>query len=74
MDADIGENGAVQYRLFGPGIRYFNIDSDTGEITVSSAGVDFEVINPMSNPLLLIVIAQDNGMWIYVRLCDANTL
>lgn len=61
-DADIGENGEVQYSLFGIGIQYFSIDSDTGDIRVSSSGVDFEVVNLMGNPLQLIVIAQDNGM------------
>ena len=61
-DDDIGENGQVQYSLFGIGTRYFSIDSDTGDIRVSSSGVDFEVVNPMGNPLQLIIIAQDNGM------------
>lgn len=63
VDADIGENGVVEYSLFGIGTRYFNIDAVTGDIRVSSSGVDFEEVNPMGNPLQLIVIAQDNGMW-----------
>ena len=61
IDSDIGPNGEVQYGLFGLGTRYFGINSTTGDIHVSSSGVDFEEINPMGNPLQLIVIAQDNG-------------
>ncbi len=61
VDADLGDNGSVQYFLFGVGNTYFSIDSATGEIRVVAPGVDFEVVNVIGNPLVLTVIAQDNG-------------
>lgn len=60
-DDDSGDNGAVQYFLFGVGTDYFNIDQTTGEIRVAPSGVDFEVVNVIGNPLILTLVAQDNG-------------
>ena len=60
-DADIGQNGVVQYFLFGTGSQYVRINQSTGEIRVSSEGIDFEVINTIGNPLVLTLIAQDSG-------------
>lgn len=61
VDADSGENGVVQYFFFGVGTDYFNINQTTGEIRVAASGVDFEVVNAIGNPLMLTLVAQDNG-------------
>ena len=44
-DADLGQNGEVQYFLFGVGAQFVSINQSTGEIRVSSTGIDFEVVN-----------------------------
>lgn len=69
IDADIGQNGQVTYSLFGSGALSFSIGSVTGEIRVSSLGVDFEVVNVMGNPLILTIVAQDRG-----ESCDISQL
>ena len=61
VDRDLGSSGNITYILLGPSINLFTIDSATGEIRVSSAGLDFEMINPTGNPLQFTLIAQDAG-------------
>lgn len=62
VDVDSADNGVVQYFIFGVGTDYFNINQTTGEIHVAASGVDFEVVNPLGNPLILTLLAQDSGM------------
>ena len=73
-DADIGQNGVVQYFLFGAGAQYVSINQSTGEIRVSSTGIDFEVVNAMGNPLVLTLIAQDNGKSVAILYCVIRKL
>ena len=61
FDSDSGDNGVVQYFLFGVGSNYFTINQTTGEIHVAASGVDFEIVNVIGNPLSLTLIVQDNG-------------
>ena len=65
-DADIGSNGMVHFLLFGT--EYFNIDPMTGEVTISAAGLDFEVVDEIENPLLLTIIVQDAGKFITIMI------
>ena len=69
-DADIGQNGVVQYFLFGAGSQYVSINQSTGEIRVAGSDIDFEVVNGMGNPLVLTLIAQDNGKFYTILLWD----
>lgn len=48
------------YSLIGNGVEQFVINSTTGEIRVSSSGVDYEMYGD-SNPLQFTVIATDQG-------------
>ena len=61
VDIDSGNNSVVRYSLAGRGSQLFVIDSETGEVRVSSSGVDFETIP--ENPLQLNVIAADLGRY-----------
>lgn len=61
IDADSGDNGVVQYFLFGVGSSYFSINQTMGEVRVAVTGVDFEIVNVIGNPLILTLIVQDNG-------------
>ena len=61
MDGDIDANGNISYLLLAPDINYFNLNPVTGEIRISSIGLDFEVINSKGNPLVFTLIAQDGG-------------
>ena len=61
IDPDFGQNGEVTYLVLGLGTQYFNINQSTGEITVSSQGVDFEIVNSMMNPVVITLIAEDDG-------------
>ncbi len=59
IDEDIDENGIIRYLLLGLGVEHFSINSSTGEIRVSSLGIDFEMVT--SSPITLTLIAEDNG-------------
>lgn len=60
-DADIGRNSQVQYLLFGDGREFFTLNSSSGELRIGPSGIDFEVIDPIGNPLILTVVAHDDG-------------
>ena len=60
-DADIGRNSQVQYLLFGDGSEFFTLSPSSGELQVGSSGIDFEVVDPIGNPLILTVVAHDDG-------------
>ncbi len=61
VDSDLGANANITYQLLGPNLNLFSIDTITGEIRVSSVGLDFETINPQGNPLEFRLFAQDAG-------------
>lgn len=57
-DLDEGTNAEIQYSLSGNGADRFTIDP-SGEVQVSSLGVDYEAV--FDTPYVLIVTAMDQG-------------
>lgn len=59
-DADIGINSQIDYSLAGEFVEFFTIDRETGTISVSTIGVDYEAVS--NDPVLVLtVIATDRG-------------
>ena len=61
VDADEGTNAEVRYTLSGSGVEHFIIDELSGEVRVSSLGVDYERV--LDVPYVLVVNAYDLGEW-----------
>ena len=65
-DADDGSNAALRYSITGSGVEHFTVNETTGEIRVSSEGVDYERV--LDAPFVLAVTAFDQGEWRYSKL------
>lgn len=61
-DADSGTNGQIFYILSGSEAERFNIDTNSGLITVVQP-LDYETY---TEPYVLTVIARDNGMCVSI--------
>ena len=59
VDLDEGINAELRYSIAGSGAERFEINEVTGELTVSSVGVDYEQVFDV--PYTLTVIANDLG-------------
>ena len=68
-DADEGTNAEIQYSLSSNGADRFTIDS-SGEVRVSSLGVDYEAV--FDTPIVLIVTAMDQGKEVSLKQCHSR--